>query len=97
MLYNRKNITKSFLIKIDLKKAYDFVEWDFVLEMLHVLNFPYSFIKWIMECIFTTQYSIALNGGIYGNFNEKREQAQGVPISPLLFVICMEYFTRIMK
>lgn len=96
-LNNRKNTTKSFLIKIDLKKAYDSVEWDFVLEMLHGLNFPCKFTKWIMECISTTQYSIAFNGGIHGNFKGKKGLRQGNQISPLLFVICMEHFTRIMK
>ncbi|XP_075080386.1 uncharacterized protein LOC142165898 [Nicotiana tabacum] len=65
-LYNRKNTTQSCLIKTDLKKAYDYVEWTFMEEMLHAMNFPQRFIKWIMACITTTRYSIALNGGLYG-------------------------------
>ncbi|XP_019258456.1 PREDICTED: uncharacterized protein LOC109236704 [Nicotiana attenuata] len=52
-LYNRKNITQSCLIKIDLKKAYDTVEWSFVEEILHAMNFPHRFIKWIMACLST--------------------------------------------
>ncbi|XP_075108885.1 uncharacterized protein LOC142180721 [Nicotiana tabacum] len=44
-LYNGKKTTRSCLIKIDLKKAYDFVEWGFVEEMLHTLNFPPRFDK----------------------------------------------------
>ncbi|XP_019252629.1 PREDICTED: uncharacterized protein LOC109231421 [Nicotiana attenuata] len=93
-LYNRKASVRSCLIKIDLRKAYDTVEWDFVREMLHV---PHKFIHWIMQCITTTRYSIALNGGVYGNIEGKRGLRQGDPISPLIFVICMEYFTRIMQ
>uniref|UniRef100_A0A1U7W3B3 Uncharacterized protein LOC104219732 n=1 Tax=Nicotiana sylvestris TaxID=4096 RepID=A0A1U7W3B3_NICSY len=50
-----------------------------------------------MACISTTQYSIALNGGIYGCIEGRRGLRQGDPISPLFFVICMEYFTRIMQ
>ncbi|XP_009630097.2 uncharacterized protein [Nicotiana tomentosiformis] len=42
-LYNRKATTKSYLIKIDLKKAYDIVEWRFVEEMLYAMNFPEDF------------------------------------------------------
>ncbi|XP_049378188.1 uncharacterized protein LOC125842962 [Solanum stenotomum] len=63
-LYNRKNATKSCLLKIDLRKAYDSVEWDFVEEMLYGLQFPYKFIKWIMGCKTTTQFVIAINGGL---------------------------------
>lgn len=64
-LYNRKSTTKSCLIKIDLRKAYYYVKWAFVEEMLHALNFPTRFIKWIMACISTPQYIVTINGGMY--------------------------------
>ncbi|XP_059291954.1 uncharacterized protein LOC132045381 [Lycium ferocissimum] len=64
-LYSRKNTTSSCLIKIDLRKAYDSVEWGFVEEMLYGLNFPCKYIKWIMKCISTPQYRISLNGGLH--------------------------------
>lgn len=44
-LYNRKNTKRSCLIKIDLKKAYDTIEWECIEEMLYSLNFPYKYIK----------------------------------------------------
>ncbi|XP_060170354.1 uncharacterized protein LOC132601271 [Lycium barbarum] len=65
-LYNRKQSTSSCLIKIDLKKAYDTLEWAFVEKMLYTLEFPHHCIKWIMNCISTVQYSIAINGGMKG-------------------------------
>lgn len=97
-LYNRKVTTKSCLKKIDLKKSYDSIEWGSVEEMLHAaMNFPMKFIKWVMTCISTTQYSITLNGGLYENIQGKRGLRQSDPISLLIFVIYMEYFSRIMK
>lgn len=96
-LYNRNQTTRSCLIKIDLRNAYDTVECEFVEEMIHALDFPQPYIKWVMNCITNVQYTIAINRGLYGNIKGERKLRQGDPISPLLFVICMEYFTRIIN
>lgn len=95
-LYSTKNTTKSCLINIDLRKVYDSVKWGFAKEILHGLNFPQKFSKWVMECI-TTQYTLAINGGTHGCIMGKRGLRQSDSISPLLFFICMEYFARIMN
>ncbi|KAK4376022.1 hypothetical protein RND71_006699 [Anisodus tanguticus] len=73
------------------------MEWEFVKEMMKALGFPSKFIAWIMQCITTPQYSIKLNGGVYESIKRRRELRQGDPVSPLLFVICMEYLSRILK
>ncbi|KAL0455409.1 UNVERIFIED_CONTAM: putative ribonuclease H protein [Sesamum latifolium] len=48
--------------------AYDTLEWDFIHAMLSVFGFPEKMIMWIVECISTTTYSVALNGELHGFF-----------------------------
>lgn len=50
-----------------------------------------------MEYISTPRYQIAINGDLHGNIKGRRGLRQGDPISPLLFVMCMEYYTRLMQ
>lgn len=51
-----------------------------------------------MECVPTPTYSISINGNhLYGFFNGKRVIRQGNPLSPYLFVISMEYLSRMIK
>ncbi|KAM3233259.1 hypothetical protein P3L10_018618 [Capsicum annuum] len=64
--------------------------------MLYGLNFPFKFIKLLIKCITSTKYTLALNGGVYGEIKGKRGLRQGDPISSLIFVICVEYFSRMM-
>ncbi|XP_074305021.1 uncharacterized protein LOC141639953, partial [Silene latifolia] len=95
-LYNRRNVSPRCMLKVDLRKAYDTIEWTFVRQMMVSLKFPLKFVEWIMQCVTTTSFSVVLNGQTYGFFAGQRGLRQGDPLSPLLFTVCMEYLSRLM-
>lgn len=85
------------MLKIDMQKAYDLVEWAFLEQVLNGLKCPELLVQWIMICLTTMSYSIAINGHTTKSFPAKRGLRQGEPISPFLFMLIMEYFTRSLK
>ena len=83
------------VIKIDLEKAYDKLDWSFIKEVLVAANFSPNLIQLIMSYVSTVSTSILFNGGVLNPFLPFGGIQQGDSLSPYLFILCMEVLGRI--
>lgn len=70
------------VIKIDLEKAYDRLDWDFIRDTLFEVGLNNTWVRNIMSCIETSRLSILWNGEKLNWFKPERGTRQGDPISP---------------
>jgi hypothetical protein len=61
-IQRKKGRIGQFILKLDLEKAYDRLEWDFIREVLVFFKFPTSFVNLVLECVSTSSFSILVNG-----------------------------------
>ncbi|KAE8708956.1 hypothetical protein F3Y22_tig00110332pilonHSYRG00622 [Hibiscus syriacus] len=66
--YSRKSLSPGCAIKIDLQKAFDYVNWVFFMVVLEAMGLPDKFCGWIKTCVTSPKYSILFNGSLNGIF-----------------------------
>ena len=87
----------GLICKLDIEKAYDNINWEFVYQVLDIMGFGRQQISWIKWCISTASFSVFFNGIPVGFFQSSRGLRQSDPLSPYLFLIDMEALNRLFK
>jgi len=78
------------VIKLDMSKAFDQIEWSCLERIMEKLGFHDQWISLMMMCIKSVSYSMLLNGEPKGLIHSTRGIRRGDPISSNLFLLCGE-------
>lgn len=85
-------------LKIDLEKAYYKLKLEFIRDTLIDLgcpDSPESLVNIVWCCISTPSMTVLWNGEVLEGFSPERGIHQGDPLSPYLFVLCLEHLLQL--
>ncbi|GJV10924.1 cysteine-rich receptor-like protein kinase [Tanacetum coccineum] len=74
------------LLSVDFEKAFDSVNWGFILDIMRQMGFGFKWRKWISSCLSSASISVLINGSPSKEFKMELALRQGEPLSPLLFL-----------
>ena len=98
VMHETKRKRKSGLIlKLDFEKAYDKVDWVFLLNSVRQRGFDEKWCGWIKQVISGGTVSVKLNNQIGPYFVSHKGVRQGDPLSPILFNFVADCLTRMIK
>lgn len=87
---NKRHGKGWMVIKMDLEKTYDRLNWSFVVDTLRDIGFPESFVNMVYQFISTSNMRVIWNDEALDSFSPSLGIRLGDPISPYLFVLCVE-------
>ncbi|XP_020598769.1 uncharacterized protein LOC110038312 [Phalaenopsis equestris] len=85
---------RNVIYKLDLKKVYDMVNWDFIMECLEARGFSVEFCQTLKRWLQANANSVFINGKAHGFFKETRGLKQGDLLSATIFILVLDYLSR---
>lgn len=89
-LHHNKSRKGGIIIKLDLEKAYDSIEWQFIEEILKDAAIPTKIASVIMRMITSGSCRPIWDGEAANNIKPSRGLYQGDLLLPYIFVLCMK-------
>lgn len=85
----------TLVVFLDFKGAFDNIKHEYLIECLQKLGFPGSVLFWIYNFLNDRSISLKVNNNLYGPCSSFKGTPQGSVISPLIFILCLVQFMKI--
>ena len=93
----RKGKQGVMAVMLDMSKAYDRVKWKYLEGVMRRMGFQEKWIQLSMICVRTMSYFVLINGEPKGRIIPTRGLRQRDPISPYLFLLCVEGLSAMLR
>ena len=90
--YARKRT--GIVLKLDFEKAYDKVNWEFLLDCHKMRDFNPQWIEWIRKILVVGTVHVKLNDEIGPYFQSLKGVHPRDPLSPFLFNLIADYLMK---
>ena len=92
-----QNEEEAMVILLDIEKAFDTIDWDFMRNVFLKSGFPEYFIRWLDAMQNGKELRVFTNGYSSDVIYPKRGMAQGCCLSPLIFICAMEMLANVVR
>lgn len=91
-MQNGPSKTLNVVLSMDAKKAFDRVNWTFMMEVLRAISLGERMMGWVSTLYAGPRARVNVNGTLSSGFDIRNGTRQGCPLSPTLFALVLEPF-----